>query len=449
MISRRDFLQFVAGLGTLAAAGPLAGPRAASAQDYKALVCVFLHGGNDGHNLVVPLDSAQYAAYQRARGALALPTGQLLPIQDAVQGMFGLPAVTSELATLFTQGKLAVVANVGILAEPTSYDDLADGTARLPSNLRSHAVQRVSMQTGCAISGTATGWGGRLLDQLETYNSGASRPVSISMCRLSLYCSGVTTEEIVLQPGSKLEQQGLGLATSVAGKARLDAQQAILAGNSGNAMVDAANDVLAEANALNAAFATDGPGPAFPKPFPGSDLGTQLKDIARMISLNAQYGVGRQVFLCSLDGFDTHITQVSRQSTVLQQVSKALDAFSAAMTFIGLDRQVTLFTLSDFGRTLTPSGNGTDHGWGNHHLVLGGAVNGGKIYGRFPLMTNFAALNASADDFADPRGVMLPSISLAEYGATLARWFGASEAQIDGILPDLLAFSSRDLGFFA
>jgi uncharacterized protein (DUF1501 family) len=439
MIARREFLQFVAGLGTLAATGRLVGPARASAQDYRALVCVFLHGGNDGHNLIVPLEPAQYAAYQRARGVLALPAGQLVPIQDT-QGAFGLAAPASELARLFTDGRLAVIANVGVLAEPTSYDAFIDGTARLPANLRSHAVQIVSMQTGYARSGATTGWGGRLLDQLETHNSGASFPVSISMGKLSLYCSGVTTQDITLQPGNKLAQQGLGSATSAAGQARLAAQQAILAADSGNAMIDAVNDVLASANALNATLAADGPGPVFPKPFPAGDLGGQLKDVARIISQHAQHGIGRQVFFCSFGGFDTHAVQVTRQSVLLQQVSKALDAFSAAMTFLGLDQQVTLFTLSDFGRTLTPSGNGTDHGWGNHYLVLGGAVSGGKIYGRFPLMSNHAALNDTADDFADTRGVMLPS---------LARWFGAGESQIDGIFPELPVFPSRDVGFLA
>jgi len=152
----------------------------------------------------------------------------------------------------------------------------------------------------------------------------------------------------------------------------MTAQQQILAADGGNAMIDAANDVLARANALNPVLASSGAAPAFPKAFPVGGLGDQLKDVARVINQHAQHGIGRQVFFCSLGGFDTHSVQVTRQSTLLQQVGQSVDAFSAAMTFAGLDRQVTLFTLSDFGRTLTPSGNGTDHGWGNHHLVLGG-----------------------------------------------------------------------------
>ena len=167
------------------------------------------------------------------------------------------------------------------------------------------------------------------------------------------------------------------------------------------------------------------------------------------MSLNGQLGVGRQVFFCGLGGFDTHAGQPYQQWDLLQQTSKALDAFYAALSAWGMDSQVTVFTMSDFGRTLQPSGSGTDHGWGNHHLVLGGAVNGGRIYGRFPLMTNYPNFNALADDYADTRGTMLPSTSLAQYGATLARWFGATDSQLNAIFPQLATFATRDLGFLS
>jgi uncharacterized protein (DUF1501 family) len=183
-------------------------------------------------------------------------------------------------------------------------------------------------------------------------------------------------------------------------------------------------------------------------------LGAQQREIANLISINAKYNVGRQIFFCSLGGFDTHSGQSWQQWSLLRQVSQAvsqaLDAFYSAVGSLGLDQNVTLFTLSDFGRTLQPSGSGSDHGWGSHHLVLGGAANGGQIYGRFPLMTNYANFNASADDFADNRGVLLPSTSMAQYGATLARWFGADDAQLSGgIFPVLNNFANWDLGFMA
>jgi uncharacterized protein (DUF1501 family) len=188
---------------------------------------------------------------------------------------------------------------------------------------------------------------------------------------------------------------------------------------------------------------------AFLKPFPSTAIGDQLKEIARMISLQAQLNVGRQVFFCSLGGFDTHGGQSYEQWSLLQQVSQALDAFYAATVQIGLGSQVTTFTLSDFGRTLQPSGSGSDHGWGSHHLILGDAAKGGRIHGKFPLMTNYANFNASNDDYADTRGVMLPGFSLSQYGATLAKWFGAADADLDGLFPTLPNFTTRDLGFLS
>ena len=166
-----------------------------------------------------------------------------------------------------------------------------------------------------------------------------------------------------------------------------------------------------------------------------------------MISLNATLNVGRQVFFCSLGMFDTHGGQSWQQQDNLQQVSQALNAFYAATVQLGLAQQVTTFTLSDFGRTLQPSGSGTDHGWGNHHLIMGGAVHGGRFYGRFPLMTNYFNFNSTVDDFADNRGVMLPNSSLAQYGATLAQWFGAADSDLNGIFPTLANFPVRNLGF--
>ena len=212
---------------------------------------------------------------------------------------------------------------------------------------------------------------------------------------------------------------------------------------------DAANKVMADAIALQPLLQGASSSVTFQKPFPSTQLGNQLADIARLISLNAQLGVGRQVFFASLGGFDTHGGQSYQQWYLLQQVSQALDAFSAATVQLGVANQVTSFTLSDFGRTLQPSGSGSDHGWGNHHMIVGGAVRGGRIYGSFPLMTNYASFNASRDDFADSRGVMLPSASLAQYGATLAKWFGASDADLDGLFPTLASFATRDLGFLS
>ena len=451
-ISRRGFLQLGASLGMLLGLGRFDWARAATAGDYKALVCVFLFGGNDGHNTVVPLQSQQYAAYVAARGALALPQSQLLPITDPAQGPFGLHYAMPELQALYNQGHAAVLANVGMLVQPTSYAQSLAASHPLPLNLRSHSDQVVQMQTGVPNAGGSNGWGGRTLDLLAyTYgfNATTSFPVAISMERPALFCDGATVQDVSLWPGNALDQNGLNLYPPAAAQARAAAQMQIISASSGNAMIDAANKVMADARALNPLLKGAATATTFQRPFPSSDLGQQLQEIARVISLHGQLGVSRQVFFCSLGGFDTHGGQGYQQWDLLQQVSQALDAFYAATEQLGVANQVTAFTLSDFGRTLQPSGSGSDHGWGNHSVIVGGAVRGGHLYGRYPLMTNYANFNAAGDDYADSRGVMLPSTSLAQYGGTLARWLGAADADLDAIFPTLANFPVRDLGFLS
>ncbi len=451
-ISRRGFLQLGASLGMLLGLGRFDWANAATTSDYKALVCIFLFGGNDGHNVVVPLQAQQYAAYVNARGALALPQNQLLGISDTAQGAFGLHYGLPELQALYNQGHAAILANVGMLVQPTSYTQFNAANYPLPLNLRSHADQVVQMQTGVPNASGSNGWGGRTLDVLTYnygYNATTSFPVAISMERPALFCDGAIVQDVSLRPGNALDQNGLSLYPPAAAAARAAAQLQIVTASSGNAMIDAANKVMADARALNPLLKQAQTGTTFQQAFPSTDLGEQLQEIARVIALNAQLNVGRQVFFCSLGGFDTHSGQGYQQWDLLRQVSQALDSFYAATVQLGLADRVTAFTLSDFGRTLQPSGSGTDHGWGNHHLLVGGAVRGGRMYGRYPLMTNYAAFNASNDDYADNRGVMLPSVSLSQYGATLARWFGASDTDLDTIFPTLPSFSNRDLGFMA
>ena len=451
-ISRRKFLHLSASTGMLLGLSRFDWAHAATTADYKALVCLFMFGGNDGHNLLVPLNGTQYNAYVAARGALALPQNQLLPITDAAQGSFGLHYAMPEMQALYNQGQLAILANVGMLVQPTSYAQSIASGFPLPLNLRSHADQVVQMQTGVPNASGSTGWGGRALDLMESayaYNATTGFPVSISMNSPALFCAGAIVRNVSLQPGNYLDQDAMSLWPASAAQARAAAQAQIVSATNGNAMVDSANKVMADALALNPLLQSAAGAVAFQKPFPATALGSQLQDIARMISLNAQLNVGRQVFFCSLGGFDTHSGESYQQWDLLQQVSQALDAFYAATVQLGVANQVTAFTLSDFGRTLQPSGSGSDHGWGNHHVILGGAVQGGHVYGIVPLMTNYANFNASRDDYADSRGVMLPGVSLSQYGATLAKWFGAADGDLDGLFPTLANFSVRNLGFMA
>jgi uncharacterized protein (DUF1501 family) len=447
-LSRRNFLQLSASFGMLAALGEFKLSKAAPAQDYKALVCIFMGGGNDGHNTVVPLSASQYSAYTAARGGLALPLNQLLAVNDPALGPFGLHYGMPELQGIFQQGRMAVISNVGVLVRPTSYADFQSAN-QLPTNLRSHADQVGQMQTGFPNAMGSTGWGGRTVDLMQPSNAATTFPVSISMSGTALFCVGNVAASASLQPGNYLDQNAMGIWPPAAAQARATAQQQIVSQAGGNSMVQAADKVMSNALQLNPILKSAANSPAFTTVFPQTTIGNQLKEVARFISLRAQLGAGRQVFFCSLGGFDTHGGQSYQQWDLLRQVSQAATAFYNATVEIGAANQVTTFTLSDFGRTLQPSGSGSDHGWGSHHLVVGGAVNGGRIYGKFPLMTNYSNFNSSNEDYADNRGVLLPGISLCQYGSTLAKWFGASDAQLDGLFPTISNFAVRDLGFLS
>jgi uncharacterized protein (DUF1501 family) len=447
-LSRRNFLQLSASFGMLAALGEFKLSKAAPAQDYKALVCIFMGGGNDGHNTVVPLSASQYSAYTAARGGLALPLNQLLAVNDPALGPFGLHYGMPELQGIFQQGRMAVISNVGVLVRPTSYVDFQSAN-QLPTNLRSHADQVGQMQTGFPNAMGSTGWGGRTVDLMQPSNAGTTFPVSISMSGTALFCVGNVAASASLQPGNYLDQNAMGIWPPAAAQARATAQQQIVSQAGGNSMVQAADKVMSNALGLNPILKSAANSPAFTTVFPQTTIGNQLKEVARFISLRAQLGAGRQVFFCSLGGFDTHGGQSYQQWDLLKQVSQAAAAFYNTTVEIGAANQVTTFTLSDFGRTLQPSGSGSDHGWGSHHLVVGGAVNGGRIYGKFPLMTNYSNFNSSNEDYADNRGVLLPGISLCQYGSTLAKWFGASDAQLDGLFPTISNFAVRDLGFLS
>ncbi|HEY9232391.1 MAG TPA: DUF1501 domain-containing protein [Blastocatellia bacterium] len=445
-ISRRGFMQMGASFGMLAALGRLPIASAASAQDYKALVCVFMFGGNDGHNAVVPLSNSQYSAYQAARGGLALPPNQLLAIGDPTQGAFGLHYGLPELQNIYQQARMAVLANVGMLVRPTAYVDFQSNN-QLPTNLRSHSDQVQQMQTGYPNSFGASGWGGRSVDAMQSLNIGTNFPMSISLNGQALFCTGSVIQSASLQPGNYLDQNAMSFWPPTAAQARATAQQQILAAGSSNQMIQAANKAMSDALALNPLLKSAAGGTPFTTPFPQTQIGNQLKEIAHIISLRSQLGAARQVFFAGLGGFDTHGGQSYQQWSLLMQISAAMAALYNATSEMGIADKVTSFTLSDFGRTLQPSGTGSDHGWGNHHFIVGGAVNGGRVYGRFPLMTNYSNFNATGDDYADTRGVMLPGTSLAQYGATLAKWFGATDAQLDTVFPTLANFGVRDLGF--
>lgn len=442
-ISRRQLLRGLGGMALLARLGGINALAQSSPPDYKALVCVFLAGGNDGHNTVVPLTQSEFNAYKSARGTMALPdnNGPLLQVATPDGTPFGLNPGLSAIHPLWGEGRMAILANTGMLVQPVSRNEFLGKTAPVPTNLFSHSDQIQQMQSGIPSTSGGTGWGARAADLVQPLNGTARFPATVSISGPALFCAGQIVQSASLLPGFNLDMSGMQLWPQAAADARRTGAQQVLEFDSGLAMVQAANKVRKDAIELNAMLT--GGAAAVTTPFPGTSLGNQLQQVAKIIKLHSSTGIRRQVFFCSLGGFDTHGSQSWQQWDLLKQVAEALSAFYKATLELGLSDRVTSFTLSDFGRTLQPSGTGTDHGWGNHHLVLGGAVRGGRVFGRFP------SLALGGPDDSGSRGALIPSTSIDQYGATLASWFGVPTTQLASVFPNIGKFQTADLGFFA
>ncbi len=447
-VSRRSFLQKTSllaaatGLGRLGLLNARAQSAPAAGNDYKALVCVFMLGGNDGHNLLVPLNGSALAAYRQARGSLALPDGstQVLPVSAQNGVPYGLNSGLAALHPLWAQGKLAAIANVGLLVKPTSRPQYLDATVGLPSNLFSHSDQVIAMQAGDPHGSGGSGWAGRIADATRSYNATATFPPAISFAGSALFCSGNIVQSTSLIPGFNLAADGLAAWPASAAAARAQALQEVIGLNSGLSLVQAANDVRADGLELNGMLTGLGNG-NLGTAFPGTAIGQQLRQVAQIISLRGATGMKRQVFFCALGGFDTHSIQSWTQMDLLRQLAEGMAAFYQATEEMGVADRVTTFTASEFGRSLQPSGSGSDHGWGNHHLILGGAVHGGDLYGTFP------DLSLGGPDDTGNRGVLIPTTSLDQFGATCARWFGVAPADLASVFPNLPNFATPDLGF--
>ena len=449
---RRAFLQQLGALSAFGLASRLdlirfaAEAQAQTPPDYKALVCVFMFGGNDGNNTIIPLDAAgygQYAAVRPASSGINLPQASLLPIQPVNLGSpFGLHPSLTDLQTLFNQNRMAILANVGTLLQPTTQSQYAAGLR--PLSLYSHADQQAQWQSAISAAASGTGWGGRIADKVATLNAASGFPVVTSLDGAVLFTTG--TAAIPLSIPATGSFALAGYSGSAAATARLAAVRQLLMQASGNALVDGASDIGAEALDLSAtvnpilANANSTIAPLFANLKTG--IANQLYQVAKLIEARAATGAARQIFFVQLGSFDTHGDQLNRQQNLFDDLSPALKAFYDATVALGVASQVTTFTLSDFGRTLQPaSGGGTDHAWGNHHFIIGGAVQGGKIYGRYP------QLALGGPDDAEMEGRWLPYCAVDQYGATLARWFGIAAADLGTVFPNLAMFPSTDLGF--
>jgi uncharacterized protein (DUF1501 family) len=413
---------------------------AQGATDYKALVCIFMFGGNDSNNMLVPTDS-RYTQYLQARSVLALPQSQLLPLQINGQSIYGLHPNMPEMQGYFNNQKsLAIVANVGTLVQPTTQATYR-AFKNLPENLFSHSDQQDQWQSAQLAGTPVSGWAGKVADNVQTFNAAAQFPPILSISGSPVFCTGITTRPFSMDPG---QPPGLdGFDSSTASQARYAATQQLLTFDSGLSMVQAANSVTGQAvqfaQVLSSALKST---PPLQTQFPANYLGQQLQQVAQVIAAQSALGVKRQIFFCAYGGFDTHADQLPQQVQLLSDVSKSMSAFYQATQELGVANSVTAFTLSEFARTLEPSSNGgSDHAWGSHQLILGGAVKGNQIYGTFP------TLALGGPDDADQNGRWIPTTALDQYAATLATWFGVSAANLPAIFQNLPNFQSNNLGF--
>jgi uncharacterized protein (DUF1501 family) len=456
--SRRKFLALsarsLASIGAASLAGRLSQvsglAQTACASDYKALVCLFLFGGNDGNNLIVPISTPKsnaansYANYAAVRAGLALPQASLNSINTSQGDEYGLHPSLVELATLYTTKKnVAVLANVGSLVTPLTQSDYLQQSKAIPLNLFSHLDQQTELQTSLAQGFATTGWGGRLADAMQGCNT-TDFPTIVSVGGNALFGTGSQTSPATVTAGQVLGLQGF--STNAASQARLAALQNLLNFDNGLTLVQASNSIASnginQATKLNQALASGKP---LTTTFPNTPLGTQMAQIAKIINVRGALGVGRQIFFAYQGGFDTHDLELNDQGTGLAQVSQALNAFYNATAEMSVNENVVTFTESDFGRTLQPSGGatlGTDHAWGSHHIIMGDAVKGGDLYGTFPTQI------LKGPDDANNRGVWIPTTSIDQYGATLATWFGVDPAKLGTVFPNLQNFSGLPLPAF-
>src|SRR6266516_1697494 len=434
----------------------------AVAADYRALVCIFLSGGNDCNNTIILLDS-EYNSYSGVRNAsgLEIPQASLLPLTGSSGGggrPFGMhpnlspevanPALAKGLLDVWTAGRLAVLFNTGNLVQPLTRAQYLAGSPK-PYQLFSHSDQVTQHQTG---------WGGRVADLTGALNGSVALPMNLSVAGTNLFQIGISSRQLAIaSTGSLSGVLNLNWTNGVASANPFNAgcsYRTLLGMDTDSFLIKAASDTTNGALTADAALNAAGD-PALTAVFPATSLGNQLKQIAKVIKVRDLTGIAmkRQIFFCTLGNFDTHTNQTSSTLTGSQgnnftQLSQAMKAFYDEMVAQGISDKVTTFTQSDFGRTLQPSGSGpasvgSDHAWGNHALIMGGAVLGRAFYGTFP------TLALGGPDDTDNRGRWIPTTSVDQYAATLASWYGLAPADIPTVFPNLYKFSSQNLGFLA
>jgi uncharacterized protein (DUF1501 family) len=486
-LSRRDFIRRAAcaTVGTIAMTSAIRDLRfmnAAVAQsnitDYKALVCIFLQGGNDSNNLIIPTLQSQYNNYAAIRTpVLAIPQSAILPVTslDGDGNTYGLHPSCPELQTLFGEGKLAFLFNTGTLVYPITRAQYLAGSTATPPQLFSHADQQTQWQTSIPDQPPLTGWGGRCADLLASVQPNAPISLMVTLAGANTFEIGNIVAQYSVSTSGAVS---LNMPTTPSGGAstnRLPALMNILGLPYTNLQSQAYAAVAAQAintgALLNSAIAPTALSNYWTVPFPTkitppepgsaaftSTLSPQLQMVARLIAAgstpaaNGGFGMKRQIFFCQIGGYDLHTGQTNyttgspnnvllgAHTNLLAELSQSMLAFQRAMEQLGLSDNVTTFTASDFGRTFPSNGQGSDHGWGSHHLILGGAVNGQRTYGSFPTLT----VNGPNDTST---GRWIPTTAIDQYFGTLATWFGVDNSNLSTVFPNLSRFPVSNLGF--
>ena len=453
-LNRREFL---AKSGVAAATAAFAHyPGAAFSQvmstsapfpDYKALVCVFLFGGNDSYNMVVPRSTAEYNVYAASRQNMAIAQPDLLPINplsgETVQ--FGLHPSMPGMQGLFETGSAALINNAGPLLEPTTKNEFLVGSVLLPPQLFSHNDQQDQWHSLKGATTSKTGWAGRISDLIRTNVVGQQVATNVSLLGSSLFQSADETVAYVMGNNGPIAFPGFGDPNDPNADPLLVEQRLAFERITGadystiyeRGFAEVQQRAVGTADLVNGALAN---APVLNTVFPTSQLGQELNTVARLIGARDALSMERQIFFVATGGFDLHDDQLENQPGLLGDVSEAMTAFYNATVELGISNSVTAFTQSDFSRTLTSNGDGTDHAWGGVQLVVGDAVVGQRMYGTYPDL----ALDGP-DDVGGGR--LIPTTSSDQYAATIAKWFGIPDADLDIVAPNLANFTTRDLGF--
>ncbi len=414
--------------------------------DYKSLVCIFLFGGNDSYNMLVPYEQAAYNQYNNVRSNLAIGRDSLLPLKG---NQYALHPSMPDLQALYNADNLAVMGNVGSLIQPTSRTSYQNESVQLPADLFSHNHQQEFWETGTTATGSThpPGWGGRMMDMLITANADQNSPALFSLSGNSVWQRGEMPLDFVLNPYSGVEQikafEDKDWPRYKRG--RIAAWQKILQQNSPSLLNQQLSNTYIRTDERTGNLLQQFElAPEINTIFPdGDDFGQQLSTVAKMISIRENLGMKRQIFFVGVGGWDTHGNQLVDHAERLGTLNAGLSSFYNATKELGVENSVTTFTASEFGRSLSINGDGTDHAWAGHHLVMGGAVNGGQIHGEMPQLV------LDGPDDAQDTGRLIPKYGIDQYGATLGKWMGMTDSDLLEIFPNLNNFDTSDLGFMS